>query len=76
MRDGDLGKLRVSMKGRFDDSEYEAVWARRLGLGYSLAQEGASIETWFWVNALPALSALRSVTAMAEINERLFSSRA
>lgn len=44
---------------RFEAQEYEAVWERRVALGYSLSGEGAAPETWYLVNALPALAALR-----------------
>jgi len=48
------------MSDQFDAGQYDAVWSRRVALGYSLAQNDASVETWFWVNALPALAALRT----------------
>jgi hypothetical protein len=56
---GDLDSLRAWMKARFDAGDYDAVWSRRAALGLSLTQQEASPETWFWVNALPALAALR-----------------
>jgi hypothetical protein len=47
------------MQQRFDGGDYAAVWERRVALGYSLSQNEAPAETWYWVNALPALAALR-----------------
>lgn len=54
-----LEDIRAWMTSRFDATEYDDVWSRRVALGYSLAQNDAPSETWFWVNALPTLTALR-----------------
>jgi hypothetical protein len=56
----DVESLQRWMSDQFDAGQYDAVWSRRVALGYSLAQEDAPAETWFWVNALPALAALRT----------------
>lgn len=54
-----LEQIRTWMQQRFDSGDYASVWERRVALGYSLTQDGAPAETWYWVNALPALAALR-----------------
>jgi hypothetical protein len=54
-----LEDIRTSMTRQFDAAQYDDAWRQRVELGYSLIQNGAPSEIWFWVNALPALAALR-----------------
>jgi len=59
MTGGEIEAIRTWMTGRFAADDYEAIWHRRLELGLRLSGENVKTETWFWVNALPALAALR-----------------
>jgi hypothetical protein len=59
MASSEIETIRTWMADRFVAEDYEAVWHRRLELGLGLSGENVEMETWFWVNALPALAALR-----------------
>lgn len=59
MSGADIAEIQAWMGDRFAAGDYEATWHRRLALGYGLSGDGVETETWFWVNAFPALSALR-----------------
>jgi hypothetical protein len=58
MSDEDVKNVQIWMADRFGAGEYETVWHRRLALGYGLSAGDTELETWFWVNAHPALAAL------------------
>lgn len=47
------------MAERYDRAEYAAIWDHRLALGLGFGRAEASDRTWFWLNAYPALSALK-----------------
>ena len=47
------------MRREFEAGRYQAVWEHRLRLGYEFGQEGIGDRDWFWLNAHPALAALR-----------------
>jgi hypothetical protein len=59
MSNGQIAEIQAWMRNRFDVGDYETIWHRRLALGYALSGDGIETETWFWINAFPALSALR-----------------
>lgn len=46
------------MAHRFAHDDHEAVWSRRLAIGYEASPDGLTADTWFWFNAHAALSAL------------------
>lgn len=48
------------MKEHFDDGDYETVWDHRMHLGYEFVQGEMADNLWFWLNAYPALAALRA----------------
>jgi hypothetical protein len=48
------------MKEHFDRGSYRDVWEFREALGYEFVQEQEGSRIWFWVNAYPALAALRA----------------
>jgi hypothetical protein len=47
------------MRSEFDANRYQNIWRHRLELGYEFVQNDMSDATWFWLNAYPALAALR-----------------
>jgi hypothetical protein len=59
MAEADIADVRGWMRERFAAKDYEAVWHRRLALGYELSGDAVDKETWFWVNAFSAQAALR-----------------
>ncbi len=48
------------MKERFDGGDYETLWNHRMHLGYEFVQGEMADNLWFWLNAYPALAALRA----------------
>lgn len=68
MPPGDLGKSLTPhdvlvearwMLRQYDDGNLREVWARRLDLGYSLSLDQIENPESFWINACPALAALK-----------------
>lgn len=59
MTGSEIEAIRAWMTDRFAADDYEAIWHRRLEPGRGLSGENVKTETWFWVNALSALAALR-----------------
>jgi hypothetical protein len=67
--DGDVGKSmgpdQVTAESRqlrehYDRGNYGPVWARRVELGYGVPTEGVAQSDAFWLNAAPALAALKT----------------
>lgn len=48
------------MRDNVQQERYATVWNHRLALGLDFSQANSSDHTWFWLNAYPALAALRS----------------
>lgn len=56
----DPGELAGWMKEQFERRRYKDVWRHREQLGVGLAQGDMPDDVWFWINAYPALAALRA----------------
>jgi hypothetical protein len=52
----DYERLARWMQKAWENKKYQAIWLRRIALGYGLVQRSAAQQEWFWVNALPALA--------------------
>ena len=48
------------MRRAFNAGNYAPVWEHRLRLGYEFGQHDIGDREWFWLNAYPALAALRA----------------
>jgi hypothetical protein len=51
--------LAAWMRREFEAGHHQAVWEHRLHLGYEFGQQDLGDRDWFWLNAYPALAALR-----------------
>jgi hypothetical protein len=65
---GDLGKALTpaqviaesrQMRSQVAAGQLQSVWGRRLELGSGVSAQGVPQSDWFWLNAAPALAALR-----------------
>lgn len=65
---GDLGKTLSpaqvisesrQMRSQLASGQLQGVWGRRLELGTGVSPQGVPQPDWFWLNAAPALAALR-----------------
>lgn len=52
--------LHAWMEAEYGRGSYSQIWEHRLRLGVGFAQGQMTDRTWFWLNAYPALSALRT----------------
>ncbi len=55
----DLQELYMWMREAYIRRKYQAVWARRCALGFSMGRMDATQVQWFWINALPAMAGLK-----------------
>lgn len=55
----DIAELATWMADETAQGNYARVWHHRFELGLGFEQGAASDRDWFWVNAYPALAALR-----------------
>lgn len=47
------------LRERYRQGNYQFVWDRRVQLGYGVPEEGVASRDYFWLNAAPALAALK-----------------
>ena len=63
----DPEELVAWMRVEFNDGQYRNVWQHRLELGYEFVQGDMGDLTWFWLNAYPALAALRQIPKIEHV---------
>lgn len=56
----DPAGLEQWMAREYAKGNYAAIWQHRLSLGLGYERADTPDRTWFWLNAYPALSALRT----------------
>lgn len=52
--------LATWMQELFTEERYQEIWRHRLSLGVGFSQGAIPDKTWFWLNAYPALAAMRA----------------
>jgi len=55
----DYADLLSWMREEWRARERRTIWEQRVALGYQLVQGPATQNQWFWINAFPAMAALR-----------------